>query len=396
MTTRHEASDGSTIEPGDVVVLHVQGLEELIASLIDAGFDTRGPSVRNGAIVPGALHGVTDLPKGVHDVQAPGRYRLEHSDDGQLFGWAVGPGSWKAEFFPPSQELWRASPAGDSMVFTEPAPDQRRLAIIGARPCEVAALSVLDRVLANGEHRDPRYVERRDANFVVVVECGRPGATCFCSSMGTGPGIDAGFDVALTEVDDSDGHRFVARPGTQRGADFLSRVTHEESTDRDRGARVAVLERAGVQMGRRLDTEGLASLLARNVEHPHWDEVAERCLSCANCTLVCPTCFCSDVRDTTDLAGDFHRRRTWSSCFDLDHSYLHGGPVRASVSSRYRQWMTHKLSTWWDQFDTSGCVGCGRCVTWCPVGIDITEEVRAIATSDGASRRDVPSVKGAP
>jgi sulfhydrogenase subunit beta (sulfur reductase) len=133
-----------------------------------------------------------------------------------------------------------------------------------------------------------------------------------------------------------------------------------------------------------LPVRAVADLFSQNLEHPRWDEVASRCLSCGNCTMVCPTCFCSDVHDTADTVGVVERRRTWSSCFDLEHSYLHGGPVRASSSSRYRQWLTHKLSTWWDQFDTSGCVGCGRCIVWCPVGIDLTQEVAAIAASDGA------------
>jgi ferredoxin len=137
-------------------------------------------------------------------------------------------------------------------------------------------------------------------------------------------------------------------------------------------------------MGRSLDTADLPGLLARNLEHPRWEEVAKRCLSCGNCTLVCPTCFCSDVSDVSDVSGTVERQRRWASCFDLDHSYLHGGPVRLTTASRYRQWLTHKLSTWWDQFDESGCVGCGRCLTWCPVGIDLTEEAAAIRAADGA------------
>jgi sulfhydrogenase subunit beta (sulfur reductase) len=117
--------------------------------------------------------------------------------------------------------------------------------------------------------------------------------------------------------------------------------------------------------------------------------VASRCLGCANCTLACPTCFCASVSDTTDLEGETAARvRRWDSCFTLDHSYIHGGSVRASLRARYRQWLTHKLASWIDQFGVSGCVGCGRCITWCPVGIDITEEVAAIRARDGASRRE--------
>jgi formate hydrogenlyase subunit 6/NADH:ubiquinone oxidoreductase subunit I len=112
--------------------------------------------------------------------------------------------------------------------------------------------------------------------------------------------------------------------------------------------------------------------------------VAQRCLACTNCTLVCPTCFCVAVEDTTDLAGDHvERHRRWDSCFTAGHSYVHGGSVHASTASRYRQWMTHKLSTWFDQFGSSGCVGCGRCIAWCPAAIDITEEAAAITGTEG-------------
>ena len=378
---------------GDAAVIDSEGLGALITTLAGLGYETKGPVVRDGAIMPGPVQNVADLPVGTHDVQAPGQYRLEHGEDENVFGWAVGPGSWKAEFFPPTQELWRSTVVDDSVRVTTPDLEMAPLAVVGARPCELVALGILDRVLVDGAHPDPRYAARRVGAFVVAAECGSPAATCFCTSMGSGPGADSGFDLALTELNDDEGHRFVVRIGSERGADVLARVPVTEPTSGDLAARDRILTSAGDIIDRRLETEGLAELLARNIDHPRWDEVAERCLACGNCTLVCPTCFCSDVSDTTDLAGDVRRQRTWASCFDLDHSYVHGGPVRSSTSSRYRQWLTHKLSTWWDQFDTSGCVGCGRCIAWCPVGIDLTEEAAAIRDSDGAVRA-APSVPG--
>ena len=138
-----------------------------------------------------------------------------------------------------------------------------------------------------------------------------------------------------------------------------------------------------VQIERKLNTTNIRDTLLSNLDHPRWDEVAERCLSCANCTMVCPTCFCSSVDEISDLAGDHvERERTWDSCFNVGFSYMNGGNVRDNVRSRFRQWLTHKLASWIDQFDTSGCVGCGRCITWCPVGIDLTEEVAAIRGDD--------------
>ena len=376
---------------GDEAVISVDGLEALLTALAGLGYETKGPVVRDGAIMPGPVQRVADLPVGTHDAQAPGRYRLEQGDDDAVFAWAVGPGSWKAEFFPPTQEVWRSTVDGDVVSTTVPDVEMAPLAVIGARPCELAALDVLDRVLLEGAFPAPRYAARRVGTFVVVAECGSPAGTCFCVSMGTGPGAESGFDLALTELDDGDGHRFVVRVGTDRGADVLARVPVSPATAADLAGRDRVISSAEAAVGRRLETDGLAELLDRNLDHPRWDEVADRCLACGNCTLVCPTCFCSDVSDTTDLAGEVERRRTWASCFDLDHSYLHGGPVRSSTSSRYRQWLTHKLSTWWDQFDTSGCIGCGRCIAWCPVGIDLTEEAAAIRDSDGAVRSSASS-----
>jgi sulfhydrogenase subunit beta (sulfur reductase) len=367
-------------QPGDAVVIRVGGLDELIGRLRADGFSPWGPVVRDGAIIPGPIVGVGDLARGVHDVQSPGSYRLEHTGDERLFAWAVGPGSWKAAFFVPREEVWCAKPVGRSFVLADPDRPAPKLALVGVRPCDSAALSVLDTVFVGGPFRDSVYAMRRAGTFVVTVECGWPSATCFCLSMGTGPGSATGFDIALTELGGTEGHRFLARAGTERGAMTLALVNHERATAQDFDARLDLLSEAASNMARSMETAGLAGLLADNLDHPRWAEVAERCLSCANCTLVCPTCFCSDVRDTTDLDGAVQRHRSWSSCFDLDHSFLHGGAVRLSTSSRYRQWMTHKLSTWWDQFDASGCVGCGRCITWCPAGIDITEEARALST----------------
>ena len=374
-----------------VVVLSVQGLDGLVTRLSSLGYEVKGPTRGEGAIVPGPLKSSRDLPRGVRDVQSPGSYRIvQNDDDEEFFGWAVGPESWKREHFPSSQVMWRGEIVDGTLIFREPDRSFAPIAVVGARPCEVAAMHVMDRVLEEGVHRDARYSDRRTSSFITVVECARPADTCFCASMHSGPGIDQGFDVALTELHDEHGQRFLARSGSARGTDVLSSVPSRLADERDVEARALLLQSASEAMNRSLPYREVADLLARNVEHPRWTEVAERCLSCGNCTLVCPTCFCSDVHDTTDATGAIERRRTWSSCFDLEHSYLHGGSVHESSSSRYRQWMTHKLSTWWDQFDTSGCVGCGRCIVWCPVGIDITEEVAAIAAHDDV-RGAVPS-----
>ena len=239
----------------------------------------------------------------------------------------------------------------------------------------MASIAILDRILLHDLFRDLVYDGRRDGNFVVAVQCTQASATCFCASMGTGPRSRGGFDLALTELSDG----FVVEVGSDGGAEILAELKSTEATVEAQQEAQARIESSAAQQVRRLDTNGIKELLYENFEHPRWDNVAERCLTCANCTMVCPTCFCTTIDDVTDVTGDHAERwRRWDSCFTLGHSYIHGGSVRASGKARYRQWLTHKVASWIDQFGTSGCVGCGRCITWCPVGIDITEEVQAI------------------
>ncbi len=362
---------------------------ERLGSLFDVlrglGYTLVGPTLREGAVVYAEITGVDDLPAGWTDDQEPGTYRLRRRDDQALFGYAVGPHSWKQFAFVPRLRLWRARRDGAGFAVEPEAREPPRLALIGARSCDLHALAVQDRIFLDGPYRDPDYAARREPQFVVAVNCGQAARTCFCVSMGTGPRATAGFDLALTELLDAP-HRFLVEVGTDAGADVVARLALAPANDDDRRTAAAVVERTAASMGRTLDTTDIKDLLYRNAEHPRWDDVAGRCLACTNCTLVCPTCFCATVEDTTDLTGDHAERwRTWDSCFTLGHSYLHGGSVRTTTRARYRQWLTHKLASWIDQFGTSGCVGCGRCITWCPVGIDLTEEVRAIRASDGAS-----------
>jgi ferredoxin len=359
-------------------------LDRLFEALRADGRTVIGPSVRDGAIVHQRLQSSQELPAGVGDEQAPGRYRLRQRDDGAYFGWAVGPGSPKRHLFPPEVRLWKASRSDDGGFKVEAqAPPAQPVALFGVRPCELAAIRIQDRVLLEDAYEDPVYRARRDASLVIVVHCGAPAGTCFCVSMNSGPRAreDAGYDLALTEVLD-EGHWFLVESGSAAGQALVDGLGLTEASADQQAAAQVVTDTAAGNMGRRLETAGLAEALQAQPDHPRWDEVAERCMTCANCTLSCPTCFCSDVDDVNDLSGDHAERwRRWDSCFSIEYSHVHGGSVRTSTKARYRQWLTHKLSTWHDQFGTSGCVGCGRCVTWCPVGIDLTEEASAIRAS---------------
>jgi len=357
----------------------------LLVALDKRGYTCIGPTVRDGAIVYERIRSEKDLPIGYTDEQDGGTYRLKRRSDEARFGYTIGPQSWKRYLFPPSTLLVKAERTPDGFVAAAPADATPQYAFIGVRACDLNAIAIQDRTFLQGPYVDPTYKARRAAAFIVVVNCGQAGRTCFCTSMDAGPMARSGYDLALTEILEDDRHEFLVDAGSERGEQIASELSTQAASDEDIGAGHRMVERAVRQIGRVMETDGIKELLYRNMEHPRWENVAARCLSCANCTMVCPTCFCSTVEEVTDLTGDHSERwRRWDSCFTADHSYIHGGAVRPTTLSRYRQWMTHKLATWIDQFQTSGCVGCGRCITWCPVGIDITEEVHAIRESDRA------------
>jgi sulfhydrogenase subunit beta (sulfur reductase) len=376
----------STSRHGPRRVLPIVNLQELFSALSARGYQLAGPTVREGAIVYDRIASIQDLPVGWSDEQDGGTYRLRRRGDGALFGFALGPHSWKKFLLPAVTTLWRSRRGDNGFKVIDEREKAPPYAFIGVRSCELHAIAIQDRVFLQGPYTDTIYRARRDDVFVVAVNCGHAGGTCFCVSMETGPRATFGFDLALTEVLAGDRHYFLVEIGSERGAEVIAEVEQREATAEEEREADAVVERAAARMGRTMDTTDIKSLLYRNYEHPRWDDVAGRCLTCANCTMVCPTCFCTTVEDATDLKGEEAQRvRKWDSCFTVDFSYIHGGSIRASPKSRYRQWMTHKLATWIDQFGTSGCVGCGRCITWCPVAIDITEEVRAIRASEGSA-----------
>jgi formate hydrogenlyase subunit 6/NADH:ubiquinone oxidoreductase subunit I len=358
--------------------LDMGGLDALIGVLRADGYRVVGPTIAQEAIVYDEIRGIADLPKGWTDVQEPGKYRLERRGDEALFGYVVGPHSWKRYLFPPLATVATADRTPTGWKMETPADPPPRYAFLGMRACELAALAVQDRVFLEGAYVDPIYEARREQCFIIAVNCTQAASTCFCTSMKTGPRCRSGFDLALTELQAG----FVVEIGSDRGSALLGRVATRDAADDELTAAEATRERAVQQITRQMDTTDIRDLLLGNLNHPRWQEVATRCLSCTNCTMVCPTCFCSSVDDVAALDGKhIDRQRAWDSCFNIGFSYMNGGIIRNDIRSRYRQWLTHKLASWIDQFGTSGCVGCGRCITWCPVGIDLTEEVAVIRGS---------------
>ena len=373
------------VKLGDTVVVERPELDTLFDVLRRRGYRVLGPTLRDEAIVYDEIDGVADLPAGWTDEQSPARYRLRRREDSALFGYACPPQSWKRFLFPPAITLFRARRT-EGGFDVEPVEQEAEppMAFFGVRACELAAIAAQDRVFLRGPYVDPHYRSRRERLLIVAVHCLDPAGTCFCASLGTGPRARVGFDLALTERLEDGRHAFLVEAGTALGAELMAEVPHAPASEAERRRAQEAVDSAAERMGRALPTDGLRERLLRHYESPRFEEVARRCLACANCTMVCPTCFCASVEDATDLAGEkTERGRKWDSCFSLDFSYLHGGSVRRSVAARYRQWILHKLAFWHDQFGSGGCVGCGRCIAWCPAGIDITEEALALGSEEG-------------
>lgn len=356
-------------------------LNELIQSLRQQNYTVIGPTIRGTAIELDEITSTAQLPVGKTDEQAPAHYRLIDRADGAFFAFSAGPHSWKRYLFPPVLKLFTSRRSDEGIQITEETPaseKEEQYALLGVRSCDLSAIQIQDKVFGGGAYQDPAYLRVRNKAFIIAVNCVHAGGTCFCSSVRTGPRARVGFDLALSEVVDGE-HYFIVEVGSERGGKIVEMLTRRPAEDAEVDKAEHLIRAAAQSTGRSLEPDNTREILYQNTEHPRWDTVAARCLSCANCTMVCPTCFCATVEDTTDLAGtEATRTRKWDSCFTLDFSYIHGGSVRPSSRARYRHWITHKLASWVDQFGTIGCVGCGRCITWCPVGIDITEEFRVI------------------
>ena len=361
-------------------IIEATELHALLQGLVSRGFSLIGPTVKSGAIVYDSIKTVDDLPRGWGDEQQPAHYRLNRRDDGMYFSFAASPVSWKKFLYPPRSTMFKATRSGKGFTIAGGPPQPPpKMAFIGVRPCELNAILVQDKVFTGGPFLERSYKAARDGVFIVTVNCTASGGNCFCASMGTGPSAKQGFDLALTEMMEGGRHFFAAEAGTPAGEEVLGGLKSAAAgAQQEADARACVLRAAEAQT-KRVDTRDLPQVLKNNFEHARWDDVAKRCLGCTNCTMVCPTCFCSTVEDATDLTGQ-HAERTkrWDSCFTMDFTKVAGGNIRPSLRARYRQWLTHKFGYWVDQFGTSGCVGCGRCITWCPAGIDITAELDAI------------------
>lgn len=366
-----------TVTVGSKVALPKTALEQLVDNLHRMGYRVLGPQIQDEAIVYKPLKSARDLPKGYISQQEAGSYRLVFTGHKRFFDVTPGAQSWKQFFFPPQIELVKLSHNENGQwQLDEQAPDLVPLALFGVFPCDLAAIQVQDKIFLREDWKDPLYWSLRQSAFIVSVNCLHPCGTGFCASMGTGPKSNPGFDLNLTELEDV----FLVELGSEAGRMVMEGMPVLPTSAFWLQAGQKSLEDAANHMGRTLPhQEQLPDLLLNNLDAHQWDDVALRCMSCSSCTQVCPTCFCWDARDSSDITGKTAQRdRVWDSCFNQDYSYIVGGNSRPNTRSRYRQWLTHKFGSWYAQFGSSGCVGCGRCITWCPARIDVTAELQAL------------------
>jgi len=368
-----DAQDNPVAETG---FLTRQRFGALLALLADAGYRVVGPVHRDGTVVYTDVHSAAELPAGVMVETAPGAVRSSETQLPRMFAWANGPQALKPLLFAPDEALWRVARGDDgTLTFKAANAEPRPLAVIGVRACDLAALRLQDQHFLHAAYRDQHYAARRAQLLLVAVNCTHPAATCFCVATGDGPQAESGFDLLLDELDEG----FVVAAGSERGRELLAGLALLPAREDQLRKVASARQTARSVQTRSMPAGDLYDALMAQREHPRWSEVAARCLSCGNCTQVCPTCFCSREQERAQLdgRGSTHVRQ-WDSCFSEGHSYIHGLVVRGEPRYRYRQWLTHKLGSWHRQYGRSGCVGCGRCIAWCPVAIDICAEAKAL------------------
>lgn len=358
-----------------VFINHDQ-IDTLLSLLKERGYVCVAPRYIEGAINYAKINNASELPWGLTDEQAPAHYKVIQTDQKKAFSFTIPVQSIKPMLFKAKETIWKSKRDENGKLIFEPKVDFEKIAVFGVRACDLRAIETQDRIFMQNTFNDVRYIKRRENQFLIAMNCTSSNSNCFCVSLGDGPKAETGFDLSMTEI----ANGFIVESGSVKGSNLLENLNYTVASDNglneaELGRKRAISE----QIKSIPPIKVVESKLKANLEHERYKNIASRCLSCGNCTNSCPTCFCHTERDEPNISGTVsNHTREWDSCFTLEHSYTHGETYRESLIHRYRQWLTHKFATWRDQFQVKGCVGCGRCITHCPVKIDVTEEINHI------------------
>lgn len=265
-------------------------------------------------------------------------------------------------------------------------PDEKSFVVFGIRPCDVQGMTVLDKVFLDEDYPDGYYRDRREKATIVTLACNRPDPTCFCGAVGGGPAMEEGSDVMAYDL----GERIIMKPVSRRGEDFIRAVSGsgKKATVAEMKEAEKKTAAAAEKMKTEIDLPAVKKSLDSNFENEFWTEVHQKCVGCGICTYLCPTCYCFDLTD--ESRGEKGKRlRSWDSCmFPLFTLHASGHNPRPSGKERLRQRIMHKFKYLPDNFQITGCTGCGRCVRECPVNLDIREVLTSVAVIGSPSNND--------
>jgi ferredoxin len=277
----------------------------------------------------------------------------------------------KAFFLPQNQALLHLRDG----KWEEPSLPDRETFLFGIRPCDARALLLLDKVFLDGDQKDPYYARRREKTTVIALACARTMVSCFCTSVGGGPGDGAGADVLAVDLETD----LLLRTLTSRGEDLLSSTADllaeptpaavKESEER--------IHRAEDQITP-VKTDDSVRRLRDAYDSPLWGTAGQKCLGCGTCSFLCPTCHCFDITDEV-RGGAGQRVRTWDCCaYPLFTLHGSGHNPRPTPKERWRQRIMHKFRYAVENCDVSFCVGCGRCIRNCPVSMDLRTALKEL------------------
>lgn len=277
----------------------------------------------------------------------------------------------KGILFPQSEVMFRYTREKGRVSSQSTEQVDKAMVLFGVRPCDVKAIGLLDFTFDGQDYKDVYFVNKRRNTIVIGLGCLSPRTTCFCTSFKIGPFSKEGSDLFLTDI----GDWWLIDALTKKGEELIKKGPFEDTTDEDLRLGEKVEEKALHKITSRVELNGLKEKLDQMVESPFWESLYEKCLGCAVCTYLCPTCYCFDIQDEA-VNSRGARVRNWDSCmFPLYSLETSGHNPRPTGGERWRQRLNHKFNYYVELHNQPACVGCGRCILNCPVNIDIRNVV---------------------